>query len=225
MLKMTPIAPARTTACQTSAAASSWRSAPSARATADATPPPNPPFDIISISISIGKTNATPASASVPRKLTKYVSITPTSVWTIRTAIVGKASRSMVGAIGPDSTPDGVARRVVGSGLVESAVSNMGGLLRSIHELMRRDRHQVGLPGLSHGGTCWAAPEAIEREIDDRRRVEGQELRHQQAADHREAERLPDLRAGAVADGKWHAAEQRCHCRHHDRPEAQTAAR
>mgnify|MGYP000483429928 CR=1 FL=1 len=45
--------------------------APNARATADATPAPNPPFEIICMSISIGKTMETPASASVSRRLTK----------------------------------------------------------------------------------------------------------------------------------------------------------
>jgi len=69
-----------------------------------------PPFDIICISISTGNTSATPTSASVPRKLTKYVSATPTSVCTTKTTIVGKARRSMVGTIGPARMPGGAVR-------------------------------------------------------------------------------------------------------------------
>ena len=43
---------------------------PIARAMAEATPLPSPPFDMVVISMKIGKTSATPASASVPRKPT-----------------------------------------------------------------------------------------------------------------------------------------------------------
>src|SRR5258708_35145889 len=42
--------------------------------------------------------------------------------------------------------------------------------------------------------------EAIEVEVDDRRRVEGEELAHEQAADDRNAERAAQLRAVAEAD-------------------------
>ena len=38
-----------------------------ARATAEATPPPIPPFDIMVISIERGNTSVTPASAAFPR--------------------------------------------------------------------------------------------------------------------------------------------------------------
>ena len=69
-MKITPQATAMIIAWKSSASASARRPAPIARAIAEATPPPTPPFDIICISMRTGKTNATPASASVPRKLT-----------------------------------------------------------------------------------------------------------------------------------------------------------
>jgi hypothetical protein len=58
---------ASTIAWNSAASASSRRPAPTARATDEATPEPNPPFDIIVISMKIGNTSAAPASASVPR--------------------------------------------------------------------------------------------------------------------------------------------------------------
>src|SRR5438874_10106939 len=60
----------------------------------------------------------------------------------------------------------------------------------------------------------------LEIEVDHRRDVEGEELREQQSADHREAERLARAAAGAKADGDRQAAHQRRHGRHHDRAEA-----
>ena len=61
---------ASTTEWNTSESASFWRPAPIARAIEEATPLPSPPFDMVVISMKIGNTSATPASASVPRKLT-----------------------------------------------------------------------------------------------------------------------------------------------------------
>ena len=55
-----------TSAWSTSALASRWRPAPSARATAALTPPPIPPADMVCISMISGKTRDTPASASAP---------------------------------------------------------------------------------------------------------------------------------------------------------------
>ena len=65
-MKASPKPRAMSTACSTSALASSRRRAPSARAMAEAMPPPMAPEDIICISITTGNTSATPASASVP---------------------------------------------------------------------------------------------------------------------------------------------------------------
>ena len=69
-LNKAPATIASTTEWKTSASASCWRPAPMARAMAEATPLPSPPFDMVAISMKIGKTSATPASASVPRKPT-----------------------------------------------------------------------------------------------------------------------------------------------------------
>ena len=63
--------------------------------------------------------------------------------------------------------------------------------------------------------------ETVEIEKDDGRRIERQRLADDQPADDRIAERLTDLRAGAGAEHQWNTAEQRRHCRHHDRPKAQ----
>ena len=70
-MKTSPKATAMASAWSTSASASARRPAPSARAIADEMPPPMAPADIICISISTGKTSATPASASVPSLATK----------------------------------------------------------------------------------------------------------------------------------------------------------
>ena len=60
-------------------------------------------------------------------------------------------------------------------------------------------------------------------EINDRRRVQRQELREQQAADDRDAHRPAQFRAGAVFQRQRQRAEQRGHRRHHDRTEPQQA--
>jgi hypothetical protein len=57
-------------ACVTSRLASSRRPDPSARATAEATPPPMPPADIVCMSMTSGKVTETPASASAPSQPT-----------------------------------------------------------------------------------------------------------------------------------------------------------
>src|SRR5882724_2466006 len=88
----------------TSASASARRPAPRARAIADEIPPPMAPADIICISISTGKTSATPASASVPSLATKYVSMSPTDACTNMTSTFGVASRRSVLTIGPSSS-------------------------------------------------------------------------------------------------------------------------
>ena len=70
-VKLAPRPSAISTACQASASASAWRWPPSALAIAEEMPPPMAPADIICISITIGNTSVTPASASVPRRPTK----------------------------------------------------------------------------------------------------------------------------------------------------------
>jgi hypothetical protein len=48
-----------------------------------------PPFDIMVINMKTGNTSATPATAAVPNRLTKYVSATPTSVCMVNTTSTG----------------------------------------------------------------------------------------------------------------------------------------
>ena len=70
-----------------------------------------------------------------------------------------------------------------------------------------------------------AAPlsETVEVEINHRRGVEREELREQQAADDRDAERLAQLGAGAAAQHQGQGAEEGRQRGHQDRPEAQQA--
>src|SRR5439155_21808477 len=65
------------------------------------------------------------------------------------------------------------------------------------------------------------AREAVEGDVDDRRGEEGEHLREEQAAHDGDAEGLPQLGAGAVADGQRDAAKQGGESGHEDRPEAQ----
>src|ERR1700730_9788525 len=66
--------------------------------------------------------------------------------------------------------------------------------------------------------------EAVEVEIDDGCRVEGQKLADEQPADDRNPERAAQFGTLAEADRKRHRPEHRRHCRHDDRPEAFQAA-
>src|SRR5256712_13953117 len=109
-MKSSPKPTAMASACTASASASARRPAPSARAIAAEIPPPMAPADIICISISAGKTRATPASASVPSLPTKYVSMRPTEACMSMTSTFGVASRRSVLVIGPSSRT-----RVLGS--------------------------------------------------------------------------------------------------------------
>src|SRR6516164_892984 len=69
--------------------------------------------------------------------------------------------------------------------------------------------------------TADPARDPFKIEIDHRRRIERQPLRHQHPADDRDAERLAQFRATATTKRNGHRAEQRGERRHHDRPEAQ----
>src|SRR5215208_3810371 len=90
-------------AWNTRSSARSRRPAPRARATADETPAPMPLLVVCRTSITHGKANEAPASASVPIRPRKNPSnvITPTKARRLRT--FGAASRSSVGRIGPSS--------------------------------------------------------------------------------------------------------------------------
>ena len=65
--------------------------------------------------------------------------------------------------------------------------------------------------------------QAIEIEVDDRRREQREHLADDQAADDGDAERLAQFGAGAGTEHQRQRAEDRGHRGHHDRPEAQQA--
>ena len=77
-------------------------------------------------------------------------------------------------------------------------------------------------PARAHGSSK-ASLEARKHQVDDRRRVEREELRDQQAAYDGDAERAAQFRPGADAHGQRQRAQQRRHGGHHDRPKAQQA--
>src|SRR5262245_65240477 len=106
---------AMTIAWPTSRLASAARPAPSARATAEATPPPMPPADIVCMSMTSGKVTETPAKASAPSQPTKYASSTLMATWATSMTTLGAASAKSVGAMGPSSS-----RRVRASMALES---------------------------------------------------------------------------------------------------------
>src|SRR5512147_8917 len=66
-------------------------------------------------------------------------------------------------------------------------------------------------------------PAAVEVDVNHGRRIEGEHLAHDQAADNGDAERTPELRTHACSQRQRQAAEQRRKSRHHDRPKAQQA--
>ncbi len=70
-------------------------------------------------------------------------------------------------------------------------------------------------PGRRAGG------EPVERQIDHRRGEQGEHLRHQQAADDGDAQRLAQLRAHACAQRQRHRAEQRGKGGHQNGPQPQ----
>src|SRR5476651_872965 len=91
-------------AWMTSAAASSRRPAPIARAIEAAIAPPIAMLAICCISIISGNTSARPASASRPKRPTKCAStLVVTAISKTLTTRLGTASRSRVGTIGPSS--------------------------------------------------------------------------------------------------------------------------
>ena len=64
---------------------------------------------------------------------------------------------------------------------------------------------------------------SVHIEIDDGRGVEGEHLAEDQAADDGDAEGFAEFGAHAVTECEGEAAEERGHCRHHDRAEAEEA--
>ena len=71
---------------------------------AEAMPPPIAPPESICIIMNTGKTSAMPASASVPRRETHQVSISPVEACASMTRMFGQARRSSVGRMAPSSS-------------------------------------------------------------------------------------------------------------------------
>jgi hypothetical protein len=67
-------------------------------------PPPSDPAEIICMSITPGKTSAIPASASVPKRETQNVSISPVLACASMTTTLGQASFTSSGTIGAYSS-------------------------------------------------------------------------------------------------------------------------
>src|SRR5580658_2611469 len=63
----------------------------------------------------------------------------------------------------------------------------------------------------------------VEPKINHRRRIQGQGLAENQAANHRNAQRPAQFRTHAAAESQRHRAQQGRHGGHHDRPESQQA--
>src|SRR6188474_497094 len=78
--------------------------APSARAIADATPPPMAPPDIVMVSITHGNTSAIAASDSTPSRPIYDVSAITTQVPAVSAITLGQASDSNVRRIGPSTS-------------------------------------------------------------------------------------------------------------------------
>src|SRR5581483_6957804 len=66
-----------------------------------------------------------------------------------------------------------------------------------------------------------AAREAVEEQIDNGSRIEGEDLAEQQASDDGDSERAPQFRASPGAERQRNSAEQGRHRGHHNGPEAE----
>ena len=67
------------------------------------------------------------------------------------------------------------------------------------------------------------ARQFVKQQVDHRRGEQRQDLAHDQAADHTDAERMPQLRADAGAQHQRQRAEQGRQRGHQDRPKTQQA--
>jgi hypothetical protein len=83
--------------------------------------------------------------------------------------------------------------------------------------------HRASSAASGKGLPATTAVEAIQIKTDDRRGVERQKLAYQEPAHDGVAERLAQLRGGAVTEHERYSGEQGCQRRHQDRAEAQDA--
>src|SRR3984957_9013727 len=136
------------------------------------------------------------------------------------TEIVGKStcgSGETGKASYPSNPPSAIAmvRSVVATGrAINGAEMFMG--RRALTSLGRRGARRGARAAAKKGRA-----EAVDRQVNDRRRVERQELTEQQSADDADAERPAQLRSGSLPEHQRQRGEQRRHRRHQDRPEPQ----
>src|SRR6476620_7517982 len=83
--------------------------------------------------------------------------------------------------------------------------------------------------GLAGGCLLLSSPrnptlQPVAVDINDRCRIEGQNLRHSEAADDGIADRMANLRTNAPTQYLRHGTEQRRHRAHQDRPKAEHAS-
>src|ERR1700731_735735 len=126
------------------------------------------------------------------------------------TSSVGKSTlgRSLTGrkryATRPNSTMAAMSRLVAMGRLMKP--SEIFKRLAPWRRAGSRDRRNC-----SGRGCCGEMPRLHDRrqvDVEDRREIERDQLRHHQAADHREAERTPRLAARAVSERDRHRTEQ-----------------
>jgi hypothetical protein len=109
-----------------------------------------------------------------------------------------------------------------------SSVVAIGRLMNGDERLIARFPAPGGSAAAGGSGAGFRARgqlgrELVKEEIDHRRRVEGQQLAEDQAADDRDPERTAQLRAHPLPEGERHGAEHGGHGRHQDRAEAKQA--
>src|SRR5476649_2561217 len=122
------------------------------------------------------------------------------------------AAMSRLVAIGRLINPSEIFTGTLGSQISDFRLQTSDFVLSSRYRLCDRAPNLARLEQAGHVG------------VDDRRQIQRDELRDDQAADDREPERLARLAARAVAERDRNRAEQRRHGRHHDRAEADDAA-
>src|SRR5262249_19707809 len=145
---------------------------------------------------------STPRRARWPRRSLKPASIRPASA---------RCNRDRSGSSMPEAAAISTSGRA----------PDRSHILRCHHLRTLAGRFLRLLFELRLEPTLEQAIEAVEVYVDDRRDVERKQLREDQSADHRDAERLAQFGAGAVAERDRQRPEDRRECRHHDRPEAQ----
>src|SRR5438477_12599610 len=115
-----------------------------------------------------------------------------------------------------------IARSVVPTGRrMAGSQMFMASFRRSLRGFGRVRQGELGL--CRFGPAAEPGLQALHLQINDRRRVERQQLAQQQAADDGNAERVAQFRAGAGFERQRDRAEQRGERGHHDWPEAQEA--